>query len=94
MTKHKDKEFKAFVMFVGAEPERLAKWAKEEKAPDVALTLLSGPDDKTLKDYQVNPKVKTTVMVYKDRKLTASFADPKLPKDADAITKAFEAVSK
>jgi hypothetical protein len=87
VTRHKDKDFKAFVMFQNETPERLEAMNKAVKADNVALTLLKN-DDEALQGYKINPEAKNTVIVYKQRKATAVFPnfDPK--KDAARLQQA------
>lgn len=93
MTRHKDKDFKAFVMFQNETPQRLQAMNKVEKADNVALTLIKN-DDEALHGYKISPEAKNTVIVYKMRKATAVFPnfDPK--KDAGRLQQAIAEATK
>jgi len=82
VTTHKEKEFVAFLVFInpkGESAEALASSlesiAKEAKSENVALTYVSGPQDRAVRQYDINtdPKVKNTVFVYKNKKATKKF---------------------
>lgn len=92
--KYKDKEMKAFGAFWAEKPETLAKLNRDLKIDGVALTLLSGPDDPALQGYSINTKNKSTVIVYKNRKVTASFVNYDAKKDAAKLQEALEAVGR
>lgn len=84
VTAHKEKEFVAFLIFINPKNEpaetlasALEKIAEEAKSEKVALTYLPGPNERAVKQYQINTdaKVKNTVFVYKDRKASAKFVN-------------------
>ena len=88
VTAHKDKDFKAFILFTSASPADVEKLASSVNAPGVALCTLKGPDDDALSKYGINVKdasVKSTAIVYKDRLVTANLINPKLPDLSQAI---------
>lgn len=79
---HSDKGLKAFIMFIpakGQEGEAVAKQvadlSAERKIENVGMTYVNGPDDPAVKLYRINTdeKVRNTLFVYKDKKLTAKF---------------------
>lgn len=81
----KEKNLKAFVIFLNdgsktIEPQ-LTTLAETAKAQDIALTYLA-KDDRAVSRYKVNldPEVKNTVIVYKDKKVTAKFVNLKADK--------------
>lgn len=88
VTAHKDKDFKAFVLFTTATPAEVEKLAASVKADGVALCTLKGPDDPAIALYGINlkdPTVKQTAIVYKDRVVTANLINPKSPDLNQAI---------
>jgi hypothetical protein len=76
MVANKDKKLKAFVIFVdkdGAKHEaEIASIAENQKAKDVMLAHIS-PDNEAVSAYKVNTSadVKNTVMLYRNRAVTA-----------------------
>ena len=91
---HKNVEFKAFVLFVKDTPEHLKALNKGEKADNTALCLLKGKDDESLRFYKVNPAAKSTVLVYKDREVKASFVDFDAKRDSEKLKQAIAASCK
>jgi hypothetical protein len=76
ITENKEKRLKAVFVFVddkgkSLEP-RLTALAEKLKAPDLMLTYLSSKDE-GVADYKVNldPTVKNTVMIYRNRRITS-----------------------
>ena len=92
--KYTAKEMKAFGVFWAAKPEALKKLNSDLKLDGVGLTMLKGPTDPALHDYSINTKNKSTVIVYKDRKVTASFVNYDAKKDAAKLQQAIDAVGK
>lgn len=93
VTTHKDKDFKAFVLFTQASAADVEKLAASVKADGVALCTLKGPEDEAITKYGINvkdPSVKSTAIVYKDRLVTANLINPK-PAD---LSQAIAAVCK
>ena len=90
--KYAAQEMKAFSAFWAAKPEALKKLNSDLKLNGVGLTMLKGPDDPALKDYSINTKNKTTVIVYKNRKVTASFVNYDAKKDAAKLQAAIDSV--
>lgn len=81
---NKAKEFVAFLVYVNPKGESdaamksaLEAVAKEAKSENVALTYVTGPDDRALQKYAINTdaKVKNTVFVYKDKKSSTKFVN-------------------
>jgi hypothetical protein len=79
-----DKKLKAFVVYVNAAHEpntsldkRLAAIAATSKIKNVALTYVSGGDQVAVRDNEINidPRVKNTVFVYKERKVRTKFVN-------------------
>jgi protocatechuate 3,4-dioxygenase, beta subunit len=55
---------------------KLAKWAEEQNLKKVALTWIPSPVDKTTaKVYDINPKAKNTVFVYKSRRVASKWVN-------------------
>lgn len=55
---------------------KLKKWADEQKLKKVALTWIPSPvDEKTAGLYEINPKAKNTVFVYKKREVAAKWVN-------------------
>lgn len=76
MVSNKDKKLKAFVIFVDADGAKhqseIAAIADKQKAKDVMLAYIS-PDNEAVSAYKVNvaDDVKNTVMLYRNRTVTA-----------------------
>jgi len=68
-----------FIPAKGQPPEVVAKQAAdlaaERKIENVGITYVNGPDDSAVKLYHINTdeKVRNTVLVYKDKKLSTKF---------------------
>lgn len=90
VTAHKDKDFKAFVLFTTASAAEVEKLASSVKADGVALCTLKGPQDEAITKYGISleESVKSTAIVYKDRLVTANLINPKLPDLSQAIAQA------
>lgn len=82
-------DFKAFVVFIDGDAEKIKKLNKEEKADNVAMIVLS-PKDDGYSAYKINPKAKSTVLVYADRVVTAKFVDYNAKKNQAELVKAIE----
>lgn len=55
---------------------KLAKWGEEQNLTKVALTWIPSPtDDTTAKVYDINPKAKNTVFVYKKRRVVSKWVN-------------------
>lgn len=55
---------------------KLKKWADEQKLKKVALTWIPSPaDEETAGLYEINPKAKNTVFVYKKREVAAKWVN-------------------
>lgn len=94
--KHKDKEFKAFGIFVAECEMCLAKTkdiVAKMKFEDVGVATLNH-DDKALTAYKINtdPGMTNTVLVYKDKKVVAKLVNIKA--DKDGIAKLNAAIEK
>jgi protocatechuate 3,4-dioxygenase beta subunit len=76
----KDLRFKSFVIFKTSDSKRadanLKAIASRVKLQNVALTWLT-PNNEALKAYSINPEAKTTVLVYKNRRVMDKFVDMK-----------------
>lgn len=90
----KKKGFKAFCAFWDEKPEALTRLNQKHHLDHVGLTLLAGANDEALGKYSVNTKNRTTVVVYKNRAVTASFVnfDPK--KDMAKLREAIDAATR
>jgi protocatechuate 3,4-dioxygenase, beta subunit len=80
---NKDKELKAFLIFVSDEDKKaveskLSSLAETTSVKDLPFTYVS-TKDKSVKDYKINvsPEVKNTVMVYVKKRITAKFVNLK-----------------
>lgn len=82
-------------MFVQDTPEHLKELNKAEKADNIGLALLKGPQDESLAGYKISTDaaVKNTVIVYRDRKASAVFVNW-TPKEADQLKAAIAEVNK
>ena len=89
MKSQSSKEFKAFVLFTQDTPDHLKALNAAAKSDDVALCLLKGKSDKALSSYKIDPGAKNTVLVYRDRKVTAKFVNW-TPKDAQKLQAAID----
>jgi len=78
----KDKELKAFVMFVDANGKDLEptilRLAEKTGAKDMPITTIA-PDNRAIRSYKVNldPEVKNTVIVYIKKRVTDKFVNLK-----------------
>lgn len=82
--RHAGKELKAFVVFINPQEKAedviskdLQQIGTQAKLNQVSLSFLPGPKDHGVEDYEINmdPKVKNTVLVYKDKKLDTKFVN-------------------
>lgn len=82
-------------MYKQATAAQLQALNKKVKADNVALTTLKA-NDESLTGYKISadPKVKTTVIVYKQRKVTKVFVNFDAKKDAAALKSAIADASK
>jgi hypothetical protein len=77
---HKDKKLKAFFIFLDengkSNAPKLAALADKLKSQDLALAYLS-PKDEAIRAYKVNldPSVKNTVMLYRQRRITSKYVN-------------------
>lgn len=92
--KHKDKELKAFCAFWDEKPQALTQLNKTLHLDDVGLTMLKGGNDEALKGYSIDTQNKTTVLVYKNRKVTASFVNYDAKKDAAKLEAALDEITR
>lgn len=85
--KQQDKDMRAFVVFLTKEPAQLEPRLKAlAEAEKISIPLTIYPDEQGPKPYKLNPNVKFTVLVYRDKKVQSNFALPKItPKDTKAI---------
>ena len=81
-------KFRAFVVFIPRGDAKdlsakLAKLATDYKLKNVALTYVKGPKDEPITNYEINTSAdtKNTVLVYKDRKVTANMVNLKADKE-------------
>jgi hypothetical protein len=80
MVANKNKKLKIFAIFLDGSKEKmepmLTKLAEKAKAPDMSLTYIS-PKDDAIKAYKINldPEVKNTVLLYRDRTVTANIVN-------------------
>lgn len=89
-----NKGFRAFVYFENKTPTQLKELHKKLNLGDLALCLIPKEEKaSTMKGYKINPKAKSTVIVYKDRKVTRTFTNYDPAKDAKALKEAIKAVS-
>lgn len=77
---NKEKELKGFFIFVDEDAKgieaKLTKLAEKQSANDVALAYLSKSSEGVV-NYKINldPEVKNTVIVYRNKKVTAKFVN-------------------
>lgn len=84
------------MLYVKATPEELKAINRDAQADNIGLALLQGPSDPALKDYNINPdpKVKNTVIVYKNRKTSSVLVNFRPGKDDEKLKQAIEEVCK
>jgi protocatechuate 3,4-dioxygenase beta subunit len=90
----KDLKFKSFMIFKGEGAKlesELARLAKAEALSKVALTWVPGNSD-ALELYKINPEAKTTVLVYKNRRVTEKFVNIDVEKDIKALNEAINKI--
>jgi hypothetical protein len=85
---NKKSDAKAFVVLIGKDDEetrgKLKKFAKDEKL-ELPITV-SADKAATVKTLKLDEKVKSTVLVYREKKVVANFALDKIgEKDVEAI---------
>ena len=87
--------FRAFVYFQNVKPESLKKLNKELGADNIALCMFEKKErEKSLKLYKINPKAKSTVMVYLNRDITANIVNFNPKKDKKALEGAIDKICK
>ncbi len=91
---YQSKELKAFALFWNEKAEKLKTFNQKFKVDQVGLALLNGAEDPALSLYQVKTSNATTVVVYKDRKVTASFVNYQAKRDAAKLKEALRAISR
>ena len=89
MKKSGKADFKAFIFFIDGDAEKIKKLNKEEKADNIAMGILPSTDD-GIKGYKINPKAKSTVLVYTKKSVTAKFVDYSAKKNAADLAKQIE----
>lgn len=92
----KDLKFKSFMIFKGDGKKlqgELAQLAKAESLSKLALTWVPSDSD-ALDLYKINPEAKTTVLVYKNRRVTEKFVNLDVEKDMKALNAAIEKIAK
>ena len=91
---YKATDMKAFAAFWAEKPEALEKLNSTLKIDGVGLTLLKGSSDPALQDYAIDTHHKTTVIVYKNRRVTASFVNYDAKKDEAKLKEALQAIGR
>ena len=71
----KDSKLTSVVNIMAEEPEKakeeVAKFAEKNELSNVAVTVT---DEKGAKNFKINPEADVTVMIYRDKKVTANYA--------------------
>ena len=93
MKKSGKSDFKAFVIFIDGDPEKLKKLNKELASDNVALCTMPSTDE-GVKKYELNLKAKSTVLVYTSKAVTAKFVNYDAKRDAAKLTQQIEKVWK
>jgi hypothetical protein len=80
MSEQKEKQLKAFFIFVTDEGKALApkltELATQAKADDLCLTFLPKKDEGVeLYKFNLDPEVKNTIIVYRNKRVTAKFVN-------------------
>ncbi|MEW6277640.1 MAG: hypothetical protein AB1758_03375 [Candidatus Eremiobacterota bacterium] len=90
--KHRSAEFKAFVLLMPEDPavEKL----KPPQSDNVGIALLKGVGAEALELYKINPEVRNTVIVYRDRKVSETFVNLDVSRDGARLEKAIVGVCK
>lgn len=92
---HADQRLRAFVVYTGG-PElkpAIEQVTRENKITIPVTYLPQGKASSALKQYQVNPEAKNTVLTYRDKTVTANFVNvdaatfPKVAEAAAAMLK-------
>lgn len=92
MTQHGEAEFKAFIFFVNGSEEKLKSLSKEEKAGNIALGILDSEEHEGMKLYKINPKAKSTVLLYTNRNIKAKFVNYKGKEEEKKLAKKIELI--
>ena len=84
---------KSFMIFKGDQSieGKLQQFAKLSRIEQVALAYLPGSSE-AFSEYHINPEAKTTVLVYKGRRITDKFVD--LPDSADSLKQLESAIDR
>jgi hypothetical protein len=90
VTQHQKVEFKAFVFYLQGTPAQIKTIDKAAGVDNIGMGLLDGPKGESVALYKINPEVRNTVLVYKDRTVTARFVNLDLSKNAAALQKAID----
>jgi hypothetical protein len=87
--RHADKGLRAFVVYTGG-PElkpALEQITQKNRITIPVTYLPEGKASPALRQYQINPEAKNTILTYRDKTVTATFVDvdaTTFPKVADA----------
>ena len=89
--RHSKQEFKSWLLFVQDQPDHLKALNQAVHADNIGLCLLKGKDDQAIKSYAitVEPGIRNTVILYKNRKVTGKFINW-TAKDADRLRAAID----
>lgn len=82
--KQKKADFKGFLLFIKDDANHLKALDQKQKADNIGLCLLKGPEDEAVRSYSINTdaKVRNTVLLYKNRKVARVFINLDPEKDA------------
>ena len=79
VTTHSTKELKGFVIYSRGDPQKLVQLAKDKNITQAAIAYLKEAKDTSGKNIfqllKINPQAKSTILIYKDRKIFANFVD-------------------
>lgn len=90
---HDKQGFMAFVFFLDGTPDQLKKLNKELKLDNIALCLLTDKErQSTLKGYGINPKAKSTFLIYDARVLKDKVVNYDAQKNAAYVKKAIDKI--
>lgn len=91
----KNEAFHAFAYIEGKNPDQLKALHKSLKLGNVALCVIADKDKSTtLAGYNINPKAKSTIIVYNSRLVTKTFTNYEPKKDHQAFQTAIASVCK
>ena len=90
-----ESDFRAFVHFLSGDEAKLRSMAETLKTQRVALCLVPAKaKEETIEMYKINPKVRTTTIVYQKRLVERTFVNFEAKRDSQALERDIVTVCK